>query len=64
MSRITYFDEKEIEKEKVDKLEECRYKVNGICYNNYGSYLKLGKKCHYIKNTCTFFIEERRNGRK
>ena len=64
MSRITYFDEKEEIQEIIDKREECRYKVDGRCYNNYGSYLKLGKKCRYDKNTCIFFVEERNNDRK
>lgn len=64
MSRITYFNEKEEIQEMIDKREECRYKVDGRCYNNYGNYLKLGKKCQYSKNTCVFFVEERKNGRK
>lgn len=47
MSRRTYFDEKNEEKEIIEKIDECRYKVNGICYNNgKAGYLRLGKKCY------------------
>lgn len=59
MSRITYLDENnEIKKEIIYRIDECRYKVNGICYNNNGDYIRLGKRCHYCKNTCTYFLIE------
>lgn len=55
MSRVTYFDENEEEKEIILNLDECRYKVNGKCYNNYGDYIRLGKRCFC---RCTHFLEE------
>ena len=44
MSRITYVDENNKEVVVIINYEECRYKTNGICYNNYDMKL-LGKKC-------------------
>lgn len=55
MSRVTYFNEKEEEKEIIDNINECRYKVNGKCYNNFGDYIRLGKVCF---GRCTHFLEE------
>ena len=46
MSRVTYFvdDEEKEEKEIIVDYNECRFKVNGKCYNNFAGYKKLGKK--------------------
>lgn len=55
MSRKTYFDENGEEKIIIDNIDECRYKVNGVCYNNYGDYIRLGKHCF---NRCTHFLKE------
>lgn len=57
MSRVTYLDEEENEKEIIIDRNECKYKVNGRCYNNFGDYLKLGKKC-YLGDKCTHFLIE------
>lgn len=44
MSRRTYFDEEDREIVVIIDYEECRYKTNGICYNN-SDVKRLGKKC-------------------
>lgn len=47
MSRRTFFDENDEEKEVIHRIDECRYKVNGRCYNNFtAGYLRLGKRCY------------------
>lgn len=56
MSRRTYFNEKNEEKEVIYRIDECRYKVNGICYNNVGAgYLHFGKKCY---RNCDKMVQE------
>lgn len=57
MSRVTYLDDEMNEKELIIDMDECRYKVNGRCYNNFGDYIKLGKKC-YLGEKCTHFLLE------
>ena len=44
MSRRTYFDARGEERAVIISYEECRYKTNGICYNNY-EWRTLGKRC-------------------
>lgn len=44
MSRITYEDEFGEIRIKIVNYDECRYKTNGICYNN-SDIKRLGKKC-------------------
>lgn len=67
MSRWTFFDEKGEEKEVIYRMDECRYKVNGKCYNNFtAGYKRLGKKCWETgtKEYCTHFLcEEKINGK-
>lgn len=59
MSRVTYFldDEEKEEKEVIVDFNECRFKVNGKCYNNFAGYKKLGKRCH-LGEDCTHFLRE------
>lgn len=59
MSRVTYFidDEEKEEKEIIIDYNECKYKVNGKCYNNFGDYKRLGKRC-YLGKDCTHFLCE------
>lgn len=59
MSRVTYFvdEEEKEEKEIIVDYNECKFKVNGKCYNNFGDYKKLGKKC-YLGEKCTHFSRE------
>ena len=45
------------EKEVIVDYNECRFKVNGKCYNNFAGYKKLGKKC-YLGENCTHFLRE------
>lgn len=60
MSRRTYLDEDgEIEKEVIESEDECRYKVNGKCYNNWNM-KALGKRCF---KKCTHFLMEEGNDR-
>lgn len=44
MSRRTYFDETGEERVVIIREDECRYKTNGICYNNRDT-KRLGKRC-------------------
>lgn len=58
MSRVTYIEEDEEEKEIICNYEECRYKVNRRCYNN-AEIETLGKKCkkdYGLK--CRAFLKE------
>jgi len=48
VSRVTYEDEKGIERVVIIDYKECRLKTNGKCYNNY-DWRKLGKVCHGCK---------------
>lgn len=62
MSKIIIYD---LEEKRgtiiLDRKEECKYKVNGKCYNN-GDIKHLGKVC---RNTCIFYeIEEMEKGDK
>lgn len=45
VSRRTYFDENGDERVVIIKEDECRYKTNGLCYNN-NQTKTLGKKCY------------------
>jgi hypothetical protein len=53
MSRLIFWNETDIIKETVYRQNECKYKVNNICFNNM-SFEKLGKICH----GCEDFTEE------
>lgn len=57
MSRIVFWNETDIIGECIYDLEECRWRVNGICFNNMSK--KLGRKCH-IKgiDECKDYVEE------
>lgn len=52
MSRLIFWNEDEIVRESIYRTDECRYKTNGICFNNLSK--NLGRKCH----TCNDFMEE------
>lgn len=54
MSRVLFWNETDIVKIMIYDERECRYKCNGICFNN-GSTKTLGKKCH----GCDKFKKER-----
>ncbi|MEE1073218.1 MAG: hypothetical protein U0L26_12710 [Cellulosilyticum sp.] len=59
MSRVViYGEDGDVEAEVLYSREECRYKVNGKCYNN-GSLEHLGKVCH---NICNFYMKENWKG--
>lgn len=53
MSRILFWNDEDICKEIILNENECRFKCNGMCYNNRSK--KLGKKCHH---RCEDFTEE------
>ena len=54
MSRIVFWNETNIIGECIYDLDECKYKVNGICFNNMSK--NLGRKCH----GCSDFTKETR----
>lgn len=55
MSRVVFWNETNIIGECIYDLKECRYKVNGTCFNNMSK--NLGRKCHGCKD---FTKEERK----
>lgn len=52
MSRRIFWNESDIVNESIDKIDECRFKYDGICFYNLSK--NYGKKCH----GCDKFIEE------
>lgn len=52
MSRLIFWNESDIIKESICNEDECRFKCNDICFNNYSK--KFGKICHGCEN----FVEE------
>lgn len=43
--------------EVINKCDECRYKVNDKCFCN-RDWKRLGKVCHFNKETCKYYKEE------
>lgn len=54
MSRVIFWRNGKIVKETIFRRDECRYKCNGICYNNNSK--QLGRKCYKCKD----FVEEKK----
>ena len=64
MSRVTYFidDEEKEEKEIIINYDECKFKVNGKCYNNFRRFQKIRKEMLFRGELHSFFT--RTGGRK
>lgn len=57
MSRVTYFidDEEKEEKEVIINYDECKFKVNGKCYNNFRRLSKIRKEMLFRRGLHSFF---------